>query len=240
VILIICNPQDHGAQKLQRLLAAEGAAAACIAIDEIVYARRIVHRIGRERERSEIGLARGGSILPEALSGVINRIETLPTRHLERVAAADRGYAMQEQSAFLLAWLDSLPCRVINEARANALGGLWLHPFAMRHLAAVAGLPTRPLRWSSDEDLPAPPPGPVVAAVVFDGKVFGPILPAATQAAIRRLSQLAGMALMQIEFDASPEGLAFRSAHGLVDPQVGGRPLARALAGSFKQLEDAA
>ena len=101
------------------------------------------------------------------------------------------------------------------------------------HLAAMAGLPT--FGWHSSTKTGADTPTPVVppthGVVVFDGRVFGPILPRSLQDGCRRLAALLGVPMLQVLMHHDrAHGWRFVNATGTVDFQIGGRPLVSALA----------
>jgi hypothetical protein len=103
------------------------------------------------------------------------------------------------------------------------------------HFAAMAGLPTGGFRASADprEDAGRMLP-PTHAAIVFDGRTYGTLLPRALFDGCRRFATLAGASLMQIEFNRSPEhGFRFVNASSAVEFRLGGRLLARDLARAF-------
>jgi hypothetical protein len=65
---------------------------------------------------------------------------------------------------------------------------------------------------------------------VFDGRLFGPILPRKLQDGCRRLSVLLGAPLLQVVLrQAAGQGWQFVQATGAVDFRIGGNPLAAAL-----------
>jgi hypothetical protein len=222
--VILCHPDDAAALWLHGALIALGLPKVeLVAVEQLVYARRIVHRIDSAGDRSVIDLFDGRKLDSATIAGLVNRIRFLPQQHLTRVAASDRSYAADELRAWLLAWLDSLPCPVINRARPQDLGGLWHHPATVAHQAAVAGLPF----GEGSQD----PEAQRSAIVVFEGKVFGPILPRAHQETACRLAALLGTSILQIDVEQGGRtGWRSTGASGMADFRIGGRPLAAAVA----------
>jgi hypothetical protein len=100
------------------------------------------------------------------------------------------------------------------------------------HLAALAGLPTLVWRASTTHNRPdTVGAAPTHAAIVLDGRVFGPILPRSLQDGCRRLATLLGTPLIQVLLHHSREnGWRFVGVPADVDFRAGGRPLARAVA----------
>lgn len=243
MIVILCHPDDVAALWLDRMFHTLGVTGIeIVSVEQLVFSRRIVHRLVTAGDSGEIALADGRTLHPETIAGLINRVQYLPTRHFASAAPADRAYAMAELSAFMLAWLNSVAGRVINPPLPFALGGGTFPLPTVRHLASMAGLPA--LTWRSstspsgndgnDRNHVTAVDTPTHAVVVFDGRVFGPILPRPIQDGCRRLASLLGVPMLQVLFHQSHDnGWRFVHAHGAVDFRIGGRPLAAAIAQAF-------
>src|SRR5437899_8192349 len=54
------------------------------------------------------------SVVPEAITGVLTRIPCVYEQELGHIVPEDRSYVASEMTAFLLAWLSSLTCPVLN------------------------------------------------------------------------------------------------------------------------------
>src|SRR5579862_4790923 len=66
----------------------------------------------------------GGRIVKEsAITGVLVRRPWVFEHELTHIASEDREYCAAENNAFLVAWLASLRCSVINPPSARCLGG---------------------------------------------------------------------------------------------------------------------
>jgi hypothetical protein len=236
MIVILCHPGDAAALWLAGTVRELGAGGVeLVTVEELVYSRRIVYRLSDAGSSGGIALADGRTLRPETIEGLVNRVRYLPTQHFARAASADRAYAEAELSAFLLAWINGVAGRVINPPQPFALGGGTFALPALMHFAATAGLPTKGFRASADEhDVVPQRLPPTHAAIVFDGRTYGALLPPPLQNGCRRLAVLAGASLLQVEFNRSSEhGFRFVNASGAVDFRIGGRPLARDLALAF-------
>ena len=236
MIVILCHPDDSAAvwlaAKMRELVAGS---VELVTVEELVYSRRIVYRLGHAGSTGSIALADGRTLRPETITGLVNRVSYLPTQHFARAVSADRAYAEAELHAFLLAWINGVAGRVVNPPAAAALAGGTLPLPALIHYAAMAGLPTEVFRASAAQQDDAIHPLPTThLAVVFDGRVFGTLLPRTLQDGCRRLAALIGTPLLQVAFNRSRErGFRFVSASGAVDFRLGGKPLARDLALAF-------
>src|SRR5438552_16797680 len=68
-------------------------------------------------------IADGGAFSSSDIAGVLTRLSAVPDIELEHVAAEDRSYVSAEMTAFLLAWLSSLECPVLNRPTPGGLCG---------------------------------------------------------------------------------------------------------------------
>jgi len=242
MIVILCHPGDAAALWLHETMRSLGIAGVeLVAVEQLVYSRRIVYRLNADGDSGRVELADGRALHPQAITGLVNRVVFLPTQHFARALAADRVYAESELSAFLLAWINGVAGRVINPALPFALGGGAFPRPTVMHLASVAGLPTGGWRAdSSHDDSGTPPMSPTQAALVFDGRLYGPLLPRHLQDGCRRLAVLLGAPLLQIHLHrSSAQGWRFVDASGAADFRIGGKPLARALVLALAQRASA-
>jgi len=241
MIVILCHPGDLSALWLAGSMRELDAAVELVTVEELVYSRRIVYRLSDSGSSGSIVLADGRTLRPEMIAGLVNRVSYVPTQHFANALQTDRAYAEAELSAFLLAWINGVAGRVINPPVPFALGGAAFTLPALMHFAAMAGLPTCGYRASAEpRDQGRPPPPPTHAAVVFDGRTYGTLLPRALLDGCRRFAALTGAALAQIQFHRSAgengeahAGFRFVGASPAVDFRLGGKPLARDLARAF-------
>lgn len=151
---------------------------------------------------SRLVLADGREIGSSAVEGVLNRIAVIPSPVQSGIRPEDEAYAVQELSALLLAWLDSLR-NVLNPAHPSGLCGQIRSTAEWTSLAARAGLATltyerRVLAFRAPRD----PLNVVDTAKVF---VFGHAAvgdPAAAglEASCQVLAAMAGTPLLEVSF----------------------------------------
>jgi len=234
MLVILCHADDvaalwlHGA--LQRLGVGE---LELVAVEQVVFSRRIVHRLDGAGDTGAIQLTDSRVLRAEAITGLVNRVQFLPTHHFAAADAVDRAYATEELGAFMLAWLDGVAGRVINPPLPAALGGGAFPDVVIAHAAATAGLPTRPWRRADTvtPDDPGPAGSPTHGVVVLDGRIFGPLIPRHLQDGCRRLATLLGVPLLQVFLHHSRDtGWRFVGATVFADFRIGGKPLAAAMA----------
>jgi hypothetical protein len=234
MLVILCHAGDAAALWLHDALRRRGVGALeLVAVEQVVFSRNIVHRLDGAGDTGAIQLADARVLRPDAITGLVNRVQVLPTQHFAAADAVDRAYATEELGAFMLAWLDSVAGRVINPPVPAALGGSEFPDVVLAHSAAMAGLPTRPWRRddaSAEEDRNVLPP-PTHGVVILDGRVFGPVIPHRLQDGCRRLAGLLGVPLLHVLLHHSREaGWWFAGATGFVDFRLGGEPLVAAIA----------
>jgi hypothetical protein len=234
MIVILCHPHDRAAVWLDDILRRLGVRKLeLVAVEQVVFSRHVVHRVTGEGDTGAIRLADGRLLRPEAITGLVNRVQYVPTGHFARAPAIDRVYAASELGAFMLAWLNGVAGRVINPPRPLDFGGGTFDAPTLVHLASMAGLPTAGWRGSTTDEGSgaAESPLPTHTVVVFDGRVFGPLVPGSVQEGSRRLAALLGVPLLEVRFHDSPtRRWRFVSASGLVDFQRAGTPLAAGIA----------
>ena len=234
MVVILTHAQDAAALWLHAALSTLAIDdVELVAVEQLVYSRRIIHRLDRTGDRGAIHLADGRVMRAEAITGLINRVQYLPTQHFATAEASDRAYATQELSAFMLAWLDSIAGRVINPAVPFALDGGAFQPETVVHLAAAAGLPTTTWRVGTNgPESGATPTLPVShTAIVLDGRLFGAPLASHLQDGCRQLAALLGVPLLQVLLHRSDQNeWRFVGASGATDFRIGGRPFAAAIA----------
>ena len=66
---------------------------------------------------------------------------------LTHIVPADREYVAQEMNAFLLSWLATLPCPVLNRPDPGHDGSLHWLPVQWVRLATRLGVPVLPVSW---------------------------------------------------------------------------------------------
>ena len=99
-------------------------------------------------------IADGRAFTSSQIAGVLTRLAAVPEAELDHVAAEDRSYVSAEMTAFLLAWLSSLKCPVLNRATPSGLCGPGWRIEQWLHLAAGLGIPVKSIRRSTSLPLP--------------------------------------------------------------------------------------
>lgn len=159
--------------------------------------------------------ARGGAVVDgrrvpvREIHGVLTRLPSIFPEDLAHIVAADREYVAEEMSAFLLAWLTSLRCPVVNPPVPPSLGGPNWRQIQWRHAAIGAGLRVaEPSAESPEMD--------VQTAVVAAGKCVGAVGPLAGQ--LVHLAASAGVGLVSFRISVSSGVPTFIDADLWPDP----------------------
>jgi hypothetical protein len=87
-----------------------------------------------------------GVVVPqEEITGVLVRLPAIVEEGLPAIASADRSYVAAEMNAFMLFWLSSLSCPVLNQPTPAYLPGPFWRRESWVHRAAAAGIPVQPV-----------------------------------------------------------------------------------------------
>lgn len=159
---------------------------------------------------------RGTAVPFDRIRGVITRLPHVHEHELPFTHEDDRAYVAQEMSAFLLAWLSSLPCPVINRPSASSLTGVAWRREQWLHRAALVGLPVVPFRRTPDASAGRAPPRPAIRTAVVGDRVLE--APDPTLAArSRALAREAAADLLAVEYVLVEQRWRVHAADPLVD-----------------------
>ncbi|MEO8578526.1 MAG: hypothetical protein ABI556_17570 [Gemmatimonadales bacterium] len=164
-----------------------------------------------------------GQIIPDtAIRGVLVRRPWVLQQELTQIVPADREFVAAEMSAFLLAWLSQLPCRVLNRPRGTSLCGPNWWPQQWAHMAANVGFQVEPIRLqipagakAKGEENSYPAPQPVEAVVVGD-RCLGDVSNDQAADAVK-LAAAAGVALLAVWFVHANGRNRFVAANAMPD-----------------------
>jgi hypothetical protein len=233
--MVLCEVADIAAIWAADRLRARGVAVDIVTASVLGSAVRWEHRVTCDGEASiTVDLGDGRTVSNATAVGVLNRLSYVPTERLDRIAGADRDYAVQEMNALFLSWLNAMPGPVVNRASPQGLGGAWRHRSSWIAMAGKAGLTTAPYRQSSADDSAAqwlPPPSSAVTVFVVGARVVAPPgTPQSLQEGCLRLARTAGETLLSIDLAPGADGqLAVVDASTVPDLIRGGEPLIDAL-----------
>ncbi|MGE5337729.1 MAG: hypothetical protein ACM3PU_07865 [Gemmatimonadota bacterium] len=237
--LVLCDRSDASALWAYQALRARGLAPLeLVTADALALGDRLEHRLAGSRTTVSLRAVGGLRIDGDQLSGVLNRLYTVPVDPWRNAAQADRDYVQQELVALYLSWLYALPCPVLNRPTPQGLCGRWRSESEWVWLALQAELPVAPFRQSARDGVDELKgqrrliaPGQMVLSVIVVGDaVTGGPAPPRIAAACRRLARLADAELLGIDFVVGAAGpWTFAGASPMPDLMSGGNEFIGAL-----------
>jgi len=151
-ITVICGDQDLSALWIISKLQERGVGVDLVTAAALGAAVGWEHFLENGEVKSEVALPDGRILRFGHDDVVLNRLVQPPSERINRIAGADRDYALQEMNALYLSWLFSLPGKVVNRATPQGLAGSMRHPSHWTALARAAGLPVAAWRQSDEDD----------------------------------------------------------------------------------------
>jgi hypothetical protein len=149
-------------------------------------------------------IAGGRAFTSDEVSGVLTRLAAAGCAELNHVAVEDRSYVSSEMTAFLLAWLSSLTCPILNRPAPGCLCGPNWRIEQWMHLAGRLGIPVNGVRRSTSPAAADEREGGARVTVV-GGRCAGDVhLSLAAYA--RRLAEAAQVDLLEVWFTNAERG----------------------------------
>lgn len=207
MLIVTANRQDEIAQALVSRWAPYGAGLlTCVDLST---------RGWRHRLSSTAGAAAvvGGQVVAvEEITGVYTRLPCIFEEELTHIVPEERSYVAAEMTAFLLSWLSSLRCPVINRPTPTCLAGPYWRKGQWIFAAARVGIPVRPLLQQTRSAVEASPEettgAQAVTVTVVNDRCFGNVDKALADQA-RRLATFACVDLLAVQFSGPEPGAYF-------------------------------
>jgi hypothetical protein len=174
-------------------------------------------------------IAGGRKFTSDEVSGVLNRLPAAYCSELDHVAEEDRLYVSSEMTAFLLAWLSSLACPMLNRPTPGCLCGPNWRIEQWLHLAARLGIPVETLRRSTSFAVPDEREGGVAVTIV-GARCVGAVHPSLAAYA-RRLAAAAQVDLLEVRFTSADRAGKLHNVH--LGPDVSQPEIADAILNYF-------
>jgi hypothetical protein len=174
-----------------------------------------------------VALIDGERVFPNEIDGVITRLPWVLPCDLPDIQACEQEYVAAEINAFLLAWLTSLDCPLLNRPSAQCLSGQGWRSQQWVSKAHELGIPARAVHQSIS--LPARPAVAetelqhAVTLTVVGNTVVG-TGNAVLERYARRLAAAANAELLSVRFDSAARDATLLEASlwpDLSDPGVG-------------------
>ncbi|MBV8172998.1 MAG: hypothetical protein JO151_00365 [Verrucomicrobia bacterium] len=149
------------------------------------------------------------------IAGVLTRLPCIFPGELLHIRREDREYVAAEMGAFLMAWLSSLSCPVLNRPVGTCLSGLNWRPEQWALAASRVNIRVRTTKRRILLGSTAEPGGSEpnsIAVTVIGHQCFGQIDPHLGVQA-RRLAMAAGVDLLEVRFSGDEADFCFESAN---------------------------
>jgi hypothetical protein len=209
MLVVISSAHDSMAMSAVEAWAAWGAAL-CTPADLSCSGWR--HHVGRPRE--DVAVVSGALVPASRITGVLIRLPLVRPEMLAHIHPSDREYVATEMTSFLIAFVSSLRCRVLNRASSGSLSGPAWRPEQWLRAAANAGIPVRPLHRIIVRNGVVEPDLDLATSVTLIGaRVFGSADPVLARWA-RVLAQASGVGMLGLSFTNNASGFALAT----IDP----------------------
>jgi hypothetical protein len=189
-----------------------------------------VYSLDKRREHSQAPVS-DGVISSEKIGGVLTRLHCVSEQDLPEIVSTDRAYVAAEMNGFLLAWLTTLPCPVLNRPTPGCLSGCSWHHEQWLYTASRLGIPVEKIHRRIDllhrQNLTKRTNGSTrtgVTVTLVGTQCFGAASPVLLRQT-RALAKVAGVDLLAVEFAAPDPGSAFVRASlwpDITDDQIAG------------------
>jgi hypothetical protein len=224
VLVVVASPRDRAAEALAKHWG--GRDAALLTPADL---SRPGWKFDPAAPRRGIAVIGGRRVPVRAIRGVLTRLPAVFTADLPHIVEQDRNYVAAEMTAFLLAWLTSLRCAVVNRPVAPSLAGPCWHPVQWAHAAHRAGLRTTIQGRGDRVD-----PGEVHTDIVLAGRCLGAVKPRVAER-ITRLAAIARVDLLAVHLRGDGAEPTFVGADPWPDPS--GSDVAAALLEHFERSD---
>jgi hypothetical protein len=206
MLVLLASRHDEMAHALAARWSAEGAA---LLTPRGLSVGGWRHHLGSPSDSAAV--IDGRPVPVEELTGVLTRLWCVGVQDLPHIVPPDREYVSIEMSAFLVSWLTSLKCPVLNRPTATCLAGPNWQPEEWTHRAARLGIPVRPIERHSAFGAEAATPSAIAERVTVT--VVGARCLGATDETLRRHARLlaahAGVGLLDVLFDGDDARASF-------------------------------
>jgi hypothetical protein len=140
MLLVLCSHADTAAHAFVKRFAGYGVRTlTCANVSREGWKLAIRGKDGAAQVEL-LAAIEGKRVHQEEIAGVITRLGYVSEHQLGHIVADDRAYVASEMHAFLFAFLEALPCRVVNPPSLGCLYGPNLRAVQWRQLARELGI----------------------------------------------------------------------------------------------------
>jgi hypothetical protein len=207
VIIIIASHHDQGARTLAIRLGADSAMLLTPGDLSVPGWRHYLAASG-----ASIAVIGGRKITVEEVTCVVTFLPSVPELELPHIAPADRAYVAAEMTAFLLSWLSTLRCPVVNRPSPTCLSGPYWRPEQWAYVASRVGMRVQPVhRRVAFPAGAAPAVTEGITVAVVGERCLGQA-DTAVMTGARRLAQAANVELLTVRVSGPGPNASFLGA----------------------------
>ena len=196
MIIILASRYDQAAKSLAERWAARDAA--LLTPRDLSEAGWNFHVPARASGQAVAG---GRVIANHDITGVLTRMVGVDPGELDHVAPEDSAYVASEMTAFLLAWLSTLECPILNRPTPECLCGPAWRAERWIRFAAGLGFPVQSIRQDSRDGSATDFEHSSAGVTVAGERCFGAVDSSLADHA-RRLAAAAGVGLLEVRFNS--------------------------------------
>ena len=207
MIIILASCRDKGARTL---VARAGAGRVALLTCEDLSVPGWRHYIGAAG--TSVAVIGGREVALEEITGVVSCLPSVSELELLHIVPADRAYVAGEMTAFLLSWLSTLSCPVVNRPSPTCLSGPFWRPEQWAYLASRIGMRVQPVhRQVAFAEEPAPAVQESTTAIIVGERCLGKV-DTAVMTEARRLARAANVEMLAVRVSGSGPDATFLGA----------------------------
>ena len=150
-------------------------------------------------------------VMNQEIDGVLTRMARVYSHELDHIVPTDRQYVASEMTAFLLAWLSSLKCPILNPPTPDCLCGPGWRTEEWVQFAGRLGMSVSTVRRKSSGGGENSEIQSLCEVTVIGDKCFGSAAPRLIENA-HTLAKAAGTSFLAVRFTGSEADAAFVNA----------------------------
>jgi hypothetical protein len=158
-----------------------------------------------------IAMLAGSPLSASAIAGVVTRLPGVTEHDLTHIAPSDRTYLAAEMNAFLLAWLTSLECPIVNRPTPQCLSGAHWRQEKWVLTAERLGILARPVVRRDNAVIDDVDANSRHTVTVVGDKHIGTVAPALAERA-HALAEAATVEVLAVDFDGQGRDARFVNA----------------------------
>jgi hypothetical protein len=154
----------------------------------------------------------GREVALEEITGVVTCLPGVSELELLHIVPADRPYVAGEMTAFLLSWLSTLSCPVVNRPSPTCLSGPYWRPEQWAYLASQIGMRVQPVqRRVAFAQAPAPAVRESTTAIIVGERCLGQV-DTTVMSGARRLAKAADVEMLTVRVSGPGPDATFLGA----------------------------